>query len=76
MFQYLDEMPYWMLIVGALLMLGAPFVPQPHIVEKIIMLKNGELKKAIDIFDMFFHLIPTIILIIKIIGDIVRHKSS
>lgn len=30
------------------------------------MLKNGSLTKPIDIFDLFFHLIPTIILALKL----------
>jgi hypothetical protein len=34
--------------------------------EKLIMLKNGTLTKPIDIFDLFFHLIPTTILLLKI----------
>ncbi len=37
----------------------------PHVVEKLIMLKNGTLKRPMDIFDLFFHLIPLILLIIK-----------
>jgi hypothetical protein len=48
-------------------MLLAPLKPMPHVVEKIIMLKNGMLHKPIDIFDLFFHLFPLILLILKII---------
>jgi hypothetical protein len=47
-------------------MLLAPFKPMPHALEKLIMLKNGTLTKPIDIFDLFYHLIPTIILGLKI----------
>ena len=46
-------------------MLLAPFRPMPHVIEKLIMLKAGTLKRPIDIFDLFFHLLPTILLIIK-----------
>jgi hypothetical protein len=38
----------------------------PHVLEKLIMLKNGTLTKPIDIFDLFFHLAPTLILLLKI----------
>jgi hypothetical protein len=34
--------------------------------EKLIMLKNGTLTKPIDIFDLFFHLVPTLILLLKV----------
>jgi hypothetical protein len=47
-------------------MLLAPFKPMPHVVEKLIMLKNGTLTRPIDIFDLFFHLIPTLILLLKV----------
>ncbi len=65
----LDKIPYSILIVFAVLMLLAPFRPMPHLIEKLIMLKNGTLTKPIDIFDLFYHLIPTIILALKIIRD-------
>jgi hypothetical protein len=46
-------------------MLLAPFSPMPHLVEKLIMLKDGNLTRPVDIFDLFFHLFPTILLAIK-----------
>ncbi len=76
MFAYLDKMAYPILIIGALLMLAAPFSPMPHVVEKVILLKNGQLTKPIDIFDLFFHLIPTILLAIKIVRDILQRSGS
>ena len=65
MLSFLDKIPYLILIVIAIFMLLAPFRPMPHVVEKLIMLKNGKLTRPIDIFDLFFHLIPTILLILK-----------
>jgi hypothetical protein len=46
-------------------MLLAPFSPMPHVIEKITMLKNGNLTRAVDIFDLCFHLAPTALLMIK-----------
>ena len=55
----------WILVIIACLTLGlAPFTP-PHIVEKLQMLAKGKLVKPIDWFDMFFHGIPWILLLIK-----------
>jgi hypothetical protein len=76
MIKYLDNMAYPILIIGAVLMLAAPFTPMPHVVEKVIMLKNGQLTKPIDIFDLFFHLIPTILLAIKIVRDILQRSGN
>jgi hypothetical protein len=65
MFKFLDTIPYSVLIVLAVLMLLAPFRPMPHVVEKLLMLKKGALNRPIDIFDLFFHLIPCVLLLIK-----------
>jgi hypothetical protein len=62
----LDKIPYSILIAAAILMLLAPFKPMPHVLEKLIMLKDGMLTRAMDIFDLFLHLLPTIILLLKI----------
>jgi hypothetical protein len=72
MLRWLDALPYGILIVFAILMLLLPFRPMPHVLEKLIMLKNGQLVKPIDIFDLFYHLIPTILLIIKLIRQASR----
>jgi hypothetical protein len=66
MFNFLDKIPFSILIIAAIFMLLAPFRPMPHVVEKLIMLKNGTLSKPIDIFDLFYHLIPAFILILKL----------
>lgn len=69
MFSFLDKIQYPLLITASVLMLLAPFTPMPHVVEKLIMLKEGTLKKPIDIFDLFYHFVPTVLLIIKVIRD-------
>lgn len=56
----------WPVVIVLCLTLGlAPWVPEPHIVEKIRMLLNGELTRAIDIFDMLFHAVPWLLLAVK-----------
>jgi hypothetical protein len=66
MWAVLDKIPYSVLIVIAVFMILAPFKPMPHVLEKLIMLKNGTLTKSVDIFDLIFHLVPAIILLLKI----------
>lgn len=67
--RFLDFIPYPLLIVAAILLLLAPFRPMPHVAEKLIMLKQGTLSKPLDIFDLFFHLAPSILLVLKVIRD-------
>ena len=66
MWRLIDKIPLWLLILTALLMLMAPMRPMPHALEKLIMLKNGTLTRPMDIFDLFYHLFPTILLVMKI----------
>lgn len=70
MWSYLDKIPYPILIAVAVFMLLAPIRPMPHVVEKLQMLKNGSLHRPIDILDLFWHLIPTIVLALKVIRSI------
>jgi hypothetical protein len=66
MWALIDRIPYPLLILLAVFMLLAPFRPMPHVLEKLIMLKNWALNRPIDIFDLFYHLLPTILLALKI----------
>ena len=72
MFKILDQIPYPVLIVVAVFMLLAPFRPQPHVLEKLMMLKAGNLTRPIDIFDLFYHLLPLFLLLIKVWKDHVK----
>ena len=65
MWRFLDSISYPILIFIAVFMLLAPFSSMPHVVEKLIMLKDGNLSRPVDIFDLFFHVAPTILLAIK-----------
>ena len=65
--QLLQKIPYSSLIIAAILMGLAPFFPIPHTIEKFQMLLRGELTKLLDIFDLFFHLFPILLLGLKYI---------
>lgn len=73
MLSFLDKVPYSILAVFTIMMLLAPLKPMPHVIEKLMMLKNGTLQRPVDIFDLFFHLVPLILLIMKIVRD---YKAS
>ena len=65
--KFIDNFPYPVLIVLTLFMLGAPFLPEPHLVEKMRMLSAGTLTRPLDIFDVFWHLLPATLLAVKLI---------
>jgi hypothetical protein len=72
MLEHLDNIPYIVLVPAAVLLLLAPLAPEPHVIEKLRMLKAGTLKRPIDIFDLCFHLLPTVLLCVKGVRDILK----
>ena len=66
MWKWLDWIPLLPLVIGALLLGAAPFVPEPHLVEKTRMLMAGELTRPIDIFDLLFHALLPLVLLLKL----------
>jgi len=66
---FLDRIPYLLLIGFTILMALAPFVPEPHLLEKLRLLAEGSLTKPIDIFDLFWHLLPAMVLLLKLQRD-------
>lgn len=69
MLNFIDQIPYPVLAVFTIIMLVAPITPMPHVVEKILMLRNGTLHRPMDIFDLCFHLFPLVLLILKVVKD-------
>jgi hypothetical protein len=70
----MDKIPYSALIVIAVFTLLAPFSPMPPVDEKLILLKAGNLSRPLDIFDLFFHTAPTIVLILKLCYDFMQRN--
>lgn len=63
----LDQIPLTILILAALTLGLAPFVPEPHIWEKLKMLVAGDLVKPVDIFDLLMHAAPWALLAAKLV---------
>jgi len=62
----LDRLPLSLAVIAALTLGLAPFVPEPHIVEKLRMLMAGELRRPLDIFDLLLHAAPGAVLFAKL----------
>lgn len=61
----LDKITWDLLIVACLTLGLAPFMPEPHIVEKLRMLMKGTLSRPIDWFDLLLHGTPWVLLLAK-----------
>ena len=66
MLAWIDRLPLAALVIAALTLGLAPFVPEPHVWEKVKLLAAGDLVRPIDIFDLLLHASPWILLGIKL----------
>ncbi len=75
MLKWIDSFPFPLLVIGAIFLGGAPFVPEPHIVEKLKMLAAGSLRRPLDIFDLCYHVSPLILLLLKTVRLVQQKKD-
>jgi len=65
--QWLDKLSLPVIALAAVFLALAPFTPEPHLWQKLKMLADGTLSKPIDIFDLFLHGTPLVLLVLKLI---------
>jgi hypothetical protein len=73
--QWLDRTPVSLLIIFSILFGLAPFVPEPHALEKIRMLVHGNLRRPLHSIDLVFHLLPFLLLLLRLARMIVLNKQ-
>lgn len=73
---WLDRFPLALLVVGALLLGLAPFMPEPHLLEKLRMLVFGTLTRPMDIFDLLLHASLPVLLVLKLIRQWDQRPTS
>jgi hypothetical protein len=64
--KWLDKLPMAVLLPVAIVLALAPFTPEPHLWEKLKLLSAGELTQPIDIFDLFLHGTPLLLVMLKL----------
>lgn len=74
--RWIDRIPMMWLVAIAVYLAGAPFVPEPHLVEKWRMLTEGGLSRPIDIFDFFLHNAPMVVLLTRLWRDAQRRRQG
>ena len=65
--RWLEKIPLGPMVLAAIFMALAPFVPQPHLWEKLNMLVTGELTKPVDMFDLLWHSALPILVVVKVV---------
>jgi len=63
----LDRFPLSLFVLFALTLGLAPFLPEPHLWEKLRMLSSGTLSRPIDVFDLAWHALPWLLLVLKLL---------
>ncbi len=71
MLDFVERIPWALLVLAALTLGLAPFTP-PHLFEKLQMLFQGRLHRAVDWFDLLLHGTPWLLLLAKGVVSIVR----
>lgn len=74
--RWIDRLPLRWLVLVALYLAVAPFVPEPHLIEKWRMLLQGTLSMPIDIFDLFLHTTPLLVLALRLWRDVQRRRPE
>jgi hypothetical protein len=64
--RWLDRIPLAVIVAIAVFLVLAPFVPEPHVWEKLKMFAAGTLVRPIDIFDLLWHASPLVLLAMKV----------
>jgi hypothetical protein len=63
--RWIEGLPWAGILVACATLGLAPFGP-PHVVEKLGMLARGELRRPIDVFDLFLHGAPWALLVARL----------
>lgn len=63
---WIDRIPLVWLALVALWLAVAPIVPEPHLIEKLRLLSQGELVRPLDLGDLLLHSLPLILLALRL----------
>jgi hypothetical protein len=65
--KWLDDYPLPLIVLVCLLLGLAPYMPEPHVWEKLKLLAAGSLGRPLDIFDLLLHGAPFGVLVMKLL---------
>jgi len=63
--RFLDRISWSVALVLAVFLGAAPITPEPHLVEKLRMLVQGQLVRPLDMFDLAMHGAPIVLVVLK-----------
>ena len=72
--KFFQKIPWVFLLPTAIFFALTPFRPEPHLIEKLRLLGAGQLNSLVDIFDLFMHGTPLLLVVGKLLLG--RNKKS
>ena len=76
MIAFIDRIRLETALIAALFLGLAPFVPEPHVWEKLKMLAMGTLVRPLDWFDLVLHGAPWVFLAVKLGRILTGHPTK
>lgn len=76
MLNWIDRLPIGVLLIISLTLGLAPFLPEPHVWQKLKMLFAGELSRPVDIFDLLLHGTPWLLLLLALSRRALRRQTK
>ncbi|WP_018146267.1 MULTISPECIES: hypothetical protein [unclassified Thioalkalivibrio] len=64
--RWVDRAPLWLFALLVATLGLAPWIPEPHVAEKLRWLLAGELNRLWDILDLVMHAIPWLLMAFKL----------
>lgn len=74
--KWLDRIPLSFLVPISVLMALVPFLPEPHLWQKVKMMFAGTLTRPVDIFDLVWHGVPAVVLAMKLARIARMHRQG
>jgi hypothetical protein len=74
--RWFDRIALLWLVLIALWLLMAPVLPEPHLIEKLHALTQGQLTRPLDIFDLLLHSVPALLLVWRVWQDAQRRGTT
>lgn len=73
--RWLDRVSLLIVVIVAVPLALAPFIPEPHLWQKAKMLLAGELTQVVDWLDVLMHGVPSLLLLLKL-GRMAKQKCA
>lgn len=74
MLRWLDRLPLAPLVVAAVVLGLSPLLPEPHLLQKLRLLADGQLDKPVDRLDLLMHASLPLLLVLKWIRSRQVHR--